>query len=57
MIRVVITVDLEDWWGADEAYSEGGPKLVRELCEEDMPAVLEHAQWNIQPLGLPKEGR
>lgn len=41
-IRVTLTGILDDFWGADEAFAAGGITAVRELLEEDLPAMMEN---------------
>lgn len=42
-VRVTVTSLLPDWWGADEAYADGGAKLVEDLVKEDIFAFFEDA--------------
>jgi hypothetical protein len=42
-----VTKVLEDWWGADEAWKDGGGYAVRELIMEDVEAFLKDADWEI----------
>jgi len=46
-VRVTLTLDLPDWWGADEAWEIGGANYVKELIEEDVSAFVEDAAWTI----------
>jgi PDDEXK-like domain of unknown function (DUF3799) len=49
-VRVTISAILPDWWGADEAWEDGGEKCVRELIDEDQYAFLndETTHWKIE---------
>lgn len=46
-IRVVIESTLPDWWGADDAFEDGGTDTVKELILEDLSAFVEDAKWII----------
>jgi hypothetical protein len=48
MIRVTLTVDMPEWWGAETAFAEGGEAAVKELCQEDIFALVEDATWKIE---------
>ena len=48
MIRVTYSVDLPEWWGADECYEDGGEKAVIELVHEDISAFLEDGAWTVE---------
>lgn len=48
MIRVTYTVDLPEWWGADECYEDGGKSSVIELMYEDIGAFLEGGSWSVE---------
>ena len=50
MIRITLTIDLSDFWGADDAWSDGGEGAVRELCMEDIGALIEEAKWKIEKI-------
>lgn len=47
MIRVLLKIDLAEWWGAEDAYAAGGEAAVKELCQEDISALIEDAEWTI----------
>lgn len=40
MIQVTFTKVLDDLWGADEAYEDGGPQAVIELLGEDLVSFI-----------------
>ena len=41
MIRLTITLDMPDYWGADDAFDDGGIDCLRELISEDVGAFWE----------------
>ena len=47
MIRVVVTVDLDETWGADDCYDDRGASGVIELLHEDLTAFLAGARWHV----------
>ena len=47
MIRILLKIDLAEWWGAEDAMEDGGEEAVKELCHEDIQAFLEGAEWTI----------
>lgn len=47
MIRVLLKIDLPEWWGAENALEDGGDAALKELCHEDIEAFLECAEWTI----------
>lgn len=51
MIRVTMTIDLAEWWGADQAMDDGGEAAVIGLLHEDMYAVFEDAMFKIEKIG------
>lgn len=48
MIRVTLTLDMPDWWGADESWADGGAGQVKELVKEDVQAFAEDATWTVE---------
>lgn len=52
MIRVTVTCDLPDFWGADEQWEacNGDPSVMREFIWEDLSAFAEDATWKIEKL-------
>lgn len=44
MIRLTITLDMPDWWGADEAFADAGANFIKELIQEDLSAFWEDAE-------------
>ena len=50
MVRVTYTVDLPEWWGAEECYEDGGEFAVIELIHEDIVAFLEGGSWSVQKI-------
>lgn len=51
MVRVILTLEMPDWWGADDAFDAGGEKAVRELVEEDLRAFTDEASWVVARVG------
>jgi len=47
-VRVTLTKVLPDWWGADEAWEDGGAEFVKLLVQEDMLAFIEDIEWKIE---------
>lgn len=50
MIRVTYTVDLPEWWGAEECLADGGKVAVIELVHEDVAAFLEDGSWTVEKI-------
>jgi hypothetical protein len=48
MICVTLTIDMPEWWGAETAFAVGGEAGVKELCQEDIFALVEDATWKIE---------
>ena len=55
-MRVIITAEIEEWWGADDALKFGGEPYVIEMLQEDIPALLEKAVWKLE-LAHPTKAR
>jgi len=48
-VRITLKIaPLPDWWGADQAWDEGGKRSVRELVMEDLVALIDDAVWKIE---------
>lgn len=50
MIRVTLTLDMPEIWGADETFAAGGPEAVKELVLEDTSAYIWEAAWKIEKI-------
>lgn len=48
MIRVTLTGILDDFWGADECFADGGQGAIRELLEEDLAAMMENLTLTVE---------
>lgn len=48
MVRVTYTIDLPEWWGADECYRDGGHVAVVDLIQEDTVAFLDGGTWTVE---------
>ena len=47
-VTVTLSATLPDWWGADEAFADGGEAAIKEMIEEDLFAFAEDAVWVIK---------
>jgi hypothetical protein len=47
-IRVTLTGVLDEFWGADQCFADGGQGAVRELIEEDLPALMENLTLKVE---------
>lgn len=47
-ILVTLSLLLPDWWGADDAWKNGGYDEVKELLWEDITSFAEDAAWKIE---------
>lgn len=43
-IKVTLTLELSDLWGAEDAYADGGSAAVLEVIKEDIGAFFEEAE-------------
>lgn len=48
MIRVTLTLDMPEFWGADDTYAQGRGEAVRNLVMEDVEAFAQQAAWQIR---------
>jgi hypothetical protein len=48
-MQVQITVFLDDKWGAEQCYAEGGIQALEDLCREDIHALLDGAVFEVIP--------
>ncbi len=47
-IKVTLEGVLDDYWGADEAFKDGGKAAIRDLLEEDLMAMWENLALKVE---------
>ncbi len=47
-IKITLTIEPSDLWGADEFYKDGGDRAIKEMAMEDLNAFIEEAKWKIE---------
>lgn len=57
MIRVLLKIDMPEWWGAEDAFADGGDTAVKELAMEDVQAFIEGAEWVIVEVDMPQASK
>lgn len=50
-VTLIITKELELYWGTDEELSEMHDEEIIDLTEEDLDAFLEGARWSVKRTG------
>lgn len=47
-VTITIKKTLEEWWASDEEYQSMSDAQIVELCQEEITAAIDGAQWTVE---------